>query len=485
MRVGILTQYPSPAVQSGPAIHTRFLSNGLRRRGHDVTLMGPDTGGVAPVDGTEDFLFPAVPYPTHPNVKVAMPGDPRRLFSKRPPVDIIHGQANCHMLHYGVWTREMWGIPYLNTHIIHLPTHSHFILSDSLFKREGVREFLAKRAYEMECYFAEHIYNQSDCFIVQSRYMVDYWRQRGVTAPIEVVGRPINPGIFSRRSETDPFPSTFKAGKRLLVVCRHDREKSLDRLIDIFARHIAPKDPEVTLTLVGDGHDHANLVRQAMDTPVAARIHFPGETSHEALVDWYAHADLFVYTSLSETFGNVVNEALWCGVPAVCFDDGMGVAGQVVDRVNGALIDPHAPEADARFGAATLALLKNRDLRRQLGGEAANLSRRTAHPDVVLSRFEAIYAEADRHRRETLPVPLFKRNKAAQLKAFARHYGAWGFWNGLLLGLSNTATRLGASRTGPATQHVAPAGTSPAPAERPVVIERPSQAPRRERAPAA
>ena len=39
-----------------------------------------------------------------------------------------------------------------------------------------------------------------DAFIVQSRHMVKYWRERGVTVPIEVVGRPINPDIFSRPS---------------------------------------------------------------------------------------------------------------------------------------------------------------------------------------------------------------------------------------------------------------------------------------------
>jgi len=444
--------------------------------------MGPDTGGIEDVNGAADFLFPAVPYPTHPAVKVAMPGKPSQLFSKRPPVDVIHGQANCHMLHYGVWAREMWGIPFLNTHIIHLPTHSHFVLSDRLYQNDTVREFIQGRAESVERNFAENIYNHSDCFIVQSRYMVDYWRKRGVTAPIEVVGRPINPAIFSRRSERDPFPASYKAGHRLLVVCRHDREKNLHRLIDIFTHEIAPRDPHMTLTIVGDGHDHLNLVRQAEESGYGARVFFPGEASHAALVDWYAHADLFVYTSVSETFGNVVNEALWCGVPAVAFNDHMGVAGQIVDGVNGALIDPADPNADGLFAEATLALIGNRDLRRQLGGEAANLARRTAHPDVVLGRFEKIYDNADRHRRETLPVPLMQRNRGAQMAAFARHYGAWGFWNGLLLTIANTATRLGASRTSSATQHV-PSPLLELPEGLPAVIEQAAE--RFARAPAA
>lgn len=453
MKVGILSQFPSPAVQSGPAIHTRFLHDGLKRRGHTVTMMGPDTGTLAPVEGTQEFLFPAFGYATHPNVKVSMPGSPRELFTRRPDVDVIHGQANCHMLHYGVWARQMWGIPFLNTHIIHLPTHSHFVLSDRLFASDNVRAWFRERAEDMERNFAEHVYNQSDAFIVQSRHMVKYWRERGVTVPIEVVGRPVNPGVFSRPSLTDPFPAHFKAGRRLLVVCRHDREKSLDQLIKIFVEVIAPQSRDVTLTLVGDGHDHVNLVQQALASPYAERIHFPGEVAHQALVDWYAHADLFVYTSVSETFGNVVNEALWCGVPVVAFDDRMGVAGQVVDRVNGALIDPSREDAETRFGMTALSLLRNQALRQQLGGEAANLSRRTAHPDVVLSRFEQIYRDAARHRRETLPVTLDQRSRLAQWAAFTRHYAAWAWWNGALITLGHTAKGLGASRSGAALQH--------------------------------
>ena len=453
MKVGILSQFPSPAVQSGPAIHTRFLHDGLKRRGHQVTLMGPDTGSVAQVEGDTNFLFPSFGYPTHPNVKVAMPAAPWKLFSQRPTVDIIHGQAACHMLHYGVWAREMWGIPFLNTHIIHLPTHSHFLLNDRLFDRESVRSYLVERAYDMERTFATTVYNHSDAFIVQSRHMVKYWRARGVTAPIEVVGRPINPEIFSRPTHRDPFPASFKAGRRLLVVCRHDREKSLDQLIDIFTREIAPRSKDTTLTLVGDGHDHINLVQRALATPYADRIHFAGEAKHGELVDWYGHADLFVYTSVSETFGNVVNEALWCGVPVVAFDDDMGVAGQVVDRVNGALIAPDRDDSEARFAQTTLSLLRNRELRQQMGGEAANLARRTAHPDVVLGRFEQIYKEAQRHRQMMIPVPLVEQSRLAQLRSFARHYAAWGMWNGALLAIGRTVAGIGAARTGGYEQH--------------------------------
>jgi hypothetical protein len=72
---------------------------------------------------------------------------------------------------------------------------------------------------------------------------------------------------------------------------------------------------------------------------------------------------------------------------------------------------------------------------------------------VVLSRFEQIYKDAIRHRKETLPVPLEKRSRLVQLAAFSRHYAAWAWWNGAVLALGKTAAGLGASRTSGAIQH--------------------------------
>ncbi len=455
MRIGILTEFPSPAVQSGPAIHTKFLQESLERRGHSVVMMGPDHSDLAPVPTEESQLYPSFPYPTHPKVRVALPGSPRKLWETSPKVDLIHGQTNSHMVHYALWMREMWQIPVLTTQTIDLPLHSHFLLSDKLYANDTIREWWKGQAYAMERSFARQMYSRSDALIVQSRHLVDYWRERGVTSPIEVVGRPINPAVFSRQPTEDPFPAHFRVGKRLLTVSRHDREKNLHEMLQLFSEHIAPRDPEVTLTLVGDGHDHKNLVDEALASPYADRIHFPGEARHQSLVNWYAHADVFVYTSLSETFGNVINEALWSGLPVVAYDDRKGVAGQVVDGVNGFLVEPNRSPSHAEFANACLRLMGDRAARRKMGEEAANLARRTSHPDVILGRFERIYAEATERVRREIPVPLSEQSRLRQVRAFARAYAQWGFWNSTLLGLAYTATRLGASRTGGASQHEA------------------------------
>ena len=430
MRIGILTDFPSMSVQSGPAIHTQFLKRGLEKRNHECVLMGPDTGSDAQMeDSSEYHLYPGVSWPTHTRVKFALPMTPVSHLWNPPELDLMHCQTNTWMSEYGAWIRKMYGVPLLNTHTCHMPTHSHFILSDKLFNNTLVRGQVERAAMKQELRFAQH-YNEGDCLIVQNRFYVDYWRERGVTIPIEVVGRPIDPAKFSAQPGHDPYPVGFAAGGRMVVVCRHDREKRLNHLIDIFANHIARENPEATLTLVGDGHDHQNLVEQAQRTPFANRIHFPGEISHGALVDWYAHGDIFVYTSLSETFGNVVNEALWCGLPVVALDDRMGVAHQVAHEVNGFLIAPDKSNTDEAFAAACVLLSRSATLRQQMGEQGANLSRASSKPEIVIGRFEAIYEAALEHRKTVLPKLLKDQSRLKQIRAFAKHIGSWAYWNG-------------------------------------------------------
>ena len=93
--------------------------------------------------------------------------------------------------------------------------------------------------------------------------------------------------------------------------------------------------------------------------------------------DFYRYADVFVHASLSETYGNVLGEALWCGTPIVAFADGMGVSSQIQDGVNGVLFAPGKGEdaeaaADAAFGRAVV------ELDSRSAGAGARSARRAA-----------------------------------------------------------------------------------------------------------
>jgi glycosyltransferase involved in cell wall biosynthesis len=227
-----------------------------------------------------------------------------------------------------------------------------------------------------------------------------------VTAPIHVIPRAVQPEIFDKALGEDPYTHLLSdrgfAGARLLCAGRHTREKAQDRVIRIFARHIAPVDRDATLTMLGEGPDTEYYRRVAREEGVAHRVFFPGEVAFTTMPDYYAYADVFVHASLSETYGNVMGEALWCGTPTVAFADGMGVSSQIKGGVNGLLLSPGTPskrderEADAAFARAVLDLLADPQERARLGKTASKMARERSSPLAVQTRI----ADAFRHAQE-------------------------------------------------------------------------------------
>jgi hypothetical protein len=70
--------------------------------------------------------------------------------------------------------------------------------------------------------------------------------------------------------------------------------------------------------IVGEGPERGALEAIARDLGLAGRVRMPGFIADPAA--WYAHGDLFVLPSRWEGFGNVIVEAMACGLPVVAFD---------------------------------------------------------------------------------------------------------------------------------------------------------------------
>jgi 1,2-diacylglycerol 3-alpha-glucosyltransferase len=448
LRVAILSDFTRIPYANGAAFQTRFLYQELRRCGHEVTVIGPFDPDARPEDlapGT--VALPSLPLKTYPGVHIPLPLASWVYDAERWNFDIVFAQTTSLLVEFGIWLRKMKGIPLLIVNTTHLAAAYDVLLPEKLSKIEAVHaglEMVFRRPYEQ--LFAQ-IYNDSDGLVVLSEGLRRYWRERGVTAPIHVIPRAVQPDLFDRPLGPDPYlelggsnvTGRLVRGARLLCAGRHTREKSQDRLIRIFAKHIAPVEPDATLTLLGEGPDTAYYKRVAVESGVADRVFFPGEVPFSQMADFYAHADLFVHASLSETYGNVMGEALWCGTPTVAFADGMGVSSQIQDGVNGVLLSPGnrdggRDEADAAFGRATLALLRDPKRRSRIGRTAAKVARERAHPHVVEQRLADAFQQAQDHAAACGLRPATSRPKPLQWYTTFQHFRPWTtFMGGIYL----------------------------------------------------
>jgi len=418
-RIGILNDYVRVPYANGSSFASQFLYREFSARGHEVTIIGAEDPDTAPNELPDSYVcLKSVPLRNHPGVHIALP-TPRGLQElANLKLDLTLGQTCTELLEAGIWLRAKQRVPAIAVNTVHLPSVYNVVLPDSLYQVKAVQGIFEKLVTRVERHQAS-VYNKGDGLIVLSEGLKRYWEERGVQVPIHVIPRAVDPSIFDRGYDHDPFPAEAKRGSRLLVVCRMTREKEVARLLELFARLIVPAMPDATLTLVGDGPDYDTFVQLAEKLDVASRTFFLGERPLQQIPGFYRHADLFVYTSLSETYGQVVSEALWCGLPVVALADGMGVSAQVKDGETGVLVDPNAGEraANWRFAKAVITLLRDKNRRQHMSERAMQVVRERAAPERCLGRYYDAFDVARQHLANTSSNKLTEMARSAQAVA--------------------------------------------------------------------
>lgn len=404
-RLGILNDYVRIPYANGSSFASQFLYREFRRRGSEVTVIGPKDPKMTDAElPPHHVTFSSLPLRNHPGVYLPMPNRVglRSLVEAR--LDLVVAQTGSALMNAGLWLRRNHGVPLVCVNTIHLPSVYDVLLPEALHNHQASHEIFQKRVVPWVEQRSVDVYNGGDALVVLSEGLKSYWRERGVTVPIAVIPRSVEPAIFDQRPEEDPFPRWATEGFRLLCICRHTREKNVIRLLDIFASEIVPNYPQASLALVGDGPDHDVFKAYARKLNVFDRCLFPGEVRLQDTPKWYRHADVFAYTSLSETYGQVVSEALWCGLPVVAFVDDKGVSDQVIHEYDGYLVDPTRPASNKEFGARVCGLLGDPAERAAFSRNAEAKARRRSDPSECIKAYEQVFADAQTNCRETFRV---------------------------------------------------------------------------------
>lgn len=185
--------------------------------------------------------------------------------------------------------------------------------------------------------FARHLTQSPFVEDVMWQFMTSYYAQLDlILAPSEstarqLEGRGLKPEriqVYPRGVDTERFYPRYRRRPRLdaaegkgttqlLFVGRVSKEKNMPLLAEAF-RRIASRREDVELVIVGDG-PYLNEMRAELE---GLPVTFTGYLEGEALLQAFASADLFVFPSTTDTFGNVVLEAQASGLAVVVTDGG-------------------------------------------------------------------------------------------------------------------------------------------------------------------
>jgi glycosyltransferase involved in cell wall biosynthesis len=368
-RLAVVTETYPPEI-NGVANTMHQLVSGLRRLGHQIRLVRPRQPGDAAAAAQggmshEECLVPGLPLPGYSGLRFGLPvgGQLCSLWSQwRPHAVYIAtegplGRAalNC--------ARRL-GIPALTGFHTQFHQYSRYY-GLGLLMRPIVKSL-------------RRFHNRADATLVPTTTLQAELARDGFRN-LKVFSRGVDTALFSPARRCNARRAAWGCGEdsiAVLYVGRLAAEKNIALAFSAFSA-IAASGIDGKFILVGDGPERERLARQHPDYV------FAGAQVGQALAACYASADLFLFPSLTETFGNVVPEAMASGLPVIAFD--YAAARQHIRLGENGIAVPVA-DGDA-FIAAAVALARQPARLRALG-LAARESATAMSWDVVIKELE-------------------------------------------------------------------------------------------------
>ncbi len=373
-------------ILNGVSVSVDALINQLRHDGHSVHLFTARYPGYKDPD-PNTYRFRAMESPFSKGYPASYPPFYRMLQRFRQnEYDVVHTHTPFILGLVGLRWAESHSLPIVSTYHTLYDRYAHYI---PVFPRRYVRFRLAKHT--------NFYYNQVSHVITPSEASYRWLRRHSVTTPISIVPTGIPKHSFIDRATARQTLGIPPEAKVLLYVGRLAQEKNLAMLFEAVSLAFA-EDSTLRLWLVGDGPYRSECLAIVRRLGIGDRVRFVGFVPRQEVDRYYSAADLFVFSSLTESQGLVVQEAMVYGLPAVVVGAG-GVGDAVTHGVNGYVVknDPKP------FGAAILSTLHNdtlyaklsegalREVRGQGIGEMASAIV-NVYESAILSRVE----EADR-----------------------------------------------------------------------------------------
>ena len=335
LRVAVVTETYPPEV-NGVAMTIARMVEGLRARGHTVQLVRPRQGrGEVPVCAQrfEEVLVTGAPIPNYPDLRMGLASRHRlvRAWMDFKP-DVVQ-----------IVTEGPLGLTAARAaRALGVPAASEFHTNFHNYGRHYRLGWLRPATVAYLRWF----HRQSARVMVPTEVLARQFHDQG-NDNARVVARGADLELFSPRRRSRELRGRWGVGDGdtvALYVGRIAGEKNLPLVMRAYAAMRAVN-PALRLVLVGDGPQREALAR------VHPNAVFAGTRRGEDLAEHYASADLFLFPSLTETYGNVTVEALASGLAVVAFDT--AAAAQLITHgENGLLAPPPAAFGENKMGDA-------------------------------------------------------------------------------------------------------------------------------------
>jgi len=374
MRYAIVTETWPPEV-NGVALTVQGMEQGLRSRGHEVSVIRPRQDSDHKSDA-DTVLVRSAGLPRYPGLKFGLPATCKltRLWREMPP-DAVYVATEGPLGWSALCAAKRLGIP----------TTTGFHTRFDAYMRDYGAAFLVQTAMR----WTRRFHNRADATLVPTRELQDFLRSQGFDNVL-LLPRAVDAMLFHPRRRDPGLRATWGVDEQALAVIHLGRiaaEKNLDLAVRAF-RALQKSRASARFVWVGDGPERERLARENPD------FIFCGVQRGKTLAAHFASADLFLFPSHSETFGNVTLEALASGVPMIAFD--YGAAREYLhDGVHGAAI---ADGDDAGFIDACVRIGRN-DLLRGAMRKATRQAISGLRPEQVAADFDHILRQLMLARR--------------------------------------------------------------------------------------
>lgn len=307
MKIALVTETYPPEV-NGVAMTNQRLVRGLLDLGHELLLVKPRRADApvlksGPLSVHEVF---GIPIPNYAGLKIGLPapGQLERRFEAFRP-DVLHVATEGPLGFSALRAARKLGVPVTSTF------HTNF--------QDYCADYGAAFAGRTMMRYLRWFHNKCALTTVPDQDLIQRLTRDGVER-LEMLGRGADTQLFSPEKRSPALRAQWGADETTpvaLYVGRAAAEKNIPLTLKAWEQARACH-PNLKMVVVGDGPVRKKLEKKWPE------VHFSGMRYDEDLATHYASADIFLFASESETFGNVVVEALASGLVTLSFDYAAG-----------------------------------------------------------------------------------------------------------------------------------------------------------------